>query len=321
MKRNKKWLLILTVITLLLTACQTQTAEKNGVEQGLGSYREKLADLTKMTGKAVFTDVGLQRATVMRGFGVDEENKAFYISQPYRDEPSDLILTKVESIDNTWQGTEWMHVWESGYGGLCFEKGKDGNPYLWMESNGTLEDVGSTISYVEWQNEAFLQTEYGQTFSFDETKYGNPSPQIDEENDWLVLRMTGGDDGTFYAFYDRSSLLNGEDAECIYKVSCASGQKASSGVDDSRGRYGTITCRGFAVGGGYIYQVHGNANGKIYITAFDLKGNLVYCHLVSEYEDLSYREPEGLAYVDGKIYLLLATGSSSDYLASVIVFE
>ena len=80
MKRNKKWLLILTVITLLLTACQTQTAEKDGVEQGLGSYREELADLTKMTGKTVFTDVGLQRTTVMRGFGVDEENKAFYIS-------------------------------------------------------------------------------------------------------------------------------------------------------------------------------------------------------------------------------------------------
>lgn len=324
MRNRKKWLsLILLSATLLVGCSQTggEVPEKEKDVTALGEYNEKLVDLTTMRGEAIFTDVALERIYEMRGFGVDVDNQAFYISQTYGSLPSDLMLTKVENVDGVWSGTEWMHAYESGYGSMDVEKGSDGKTYLWLESNGTLEDIGTTISCVEWENEGFLQREYGQTFTFDECKGGYPSPQVDSDNGWLVLRITSEGKDPYYAFYDRNSLLEGKKPVCLYTVTCAAGQKALSGVDDSRGRYGAVTFRGFTVGGGYIYQVHGNSQGRIYIAAFDLKGNLVYCHMIKEYADMTFREPEALAYADGKIYLLLTSGAKGDRLANVITFE
>ena len=172
-----------------------------------------------------------------------------------------------------------------------------------------------------WENEGYIQREYGQTLQLDETQGSYVNPQVDSDNDWLVVRITHEEKAPYYAFYDKSSILEGEEPKCLYTVSCEAGQKALSGVDDSKGRYGTVSVRGFTVGGGYIYQIHGNAQGRIYITAFDLKGQLVYCHMIKEYSDMAYREPEALAYVDGKLYLLLTSQLHGDYLANVLTFQ
>lgn len=323
--RNKiRILSIFLLATLLLVACSPNKGvneEANvGTDMVPAIKKEAMIDLSKMTAKAVFMDVALERNNAMRGFGVDSKNQEFYISQTYYNLPSDLMINKVELQDEAWVATEWMHAYESGYGGLSVEKDANGNIGLWMESNGTLEDIGTTISYVNWENEGFIQREYGQTFRFDSSEGSYLSPQIDKENDWLVLRVTDKN-GSRYDFYDKSSLLDGEEPKCIYSVTCKAGQKATAGKDDSKGRYGTVTLRGFTVGGGYIYQLHGNAQGKIFVAVFDLEGNLAYCHMVKEYGDLAYRAPEALAYEDGKLYLLLTTGESGDRLASVLAFE
>lgn len=324
MKKMKILLPVLLMFSLLLSACSSQQDnEVVEVEKGveaLGNYSEELIDLADLKGTAVFTDVALERPSSMRGLGVDAKNGAFYITQSYGSLPSDVMIGKVEAVDGVWQATEWMHTYESGYGYLSIEAGDDGNVNMWIESNGTLEDMGTTISYVGWENEALIQREYGQTFSFDKLD-GYISAQVDVENDWLVIRVSSTDGDPYYAFYDRSSILAGEEAECLYKVSCAAGQKPTDGKDDSKGRYGTITYRGFAVGGGYIYQLHGNSQGKIYVSAFDLEGNLAYCHLIKEYSDMSYREPNALSYVDGKLYMLITSGDSGDRLANVLTFE
>lgn len=324
MRNRKKWLSLVLLSVLLLVGCsqpEENVSEENNNASALGEYSEELIDLTDMTAEAVFTDVAMERNNVARGFGVDADNQVFYISQNYDGLPSDLMLNKVECVDGVWTRTEWMHAYESGYGSLDIEKDDDGKTYLWMESNGSLKDIGTSVSCVAWEDEGFIQREYGQTFSFAECEDSYLNPQVDSENDWLVLRITHDEKEPYYAFYDRSSLLEGEEPVCLYTVSCEAGQTALSGVDDSKGRYGTVTLRGFTVGGGYIYQVHGNAQGRIYIAAFDMEGNLVYCHMVKEYADMAFREPEALAYVDGKLYLLLSSQLYGDYLANVITFK
>ena len=314
---------VLLMISIVISACTQSETNVSGTENSvktLGNYEEKLINLPKMKAKAVFTDVALERPSSMRGLGVDAKNNAFYITQSYGSLPSDVMIGKVESVDGVWSATEWMHAYESGYGYLSLETGDDGKPYMWIESNGSLQDMGTTLSYVAWENETMIQREYGQTFSFDELE-GYISAQVDVENDWLVIRVSSTDNEPYYAFYDRSSILAGEEAECLYKVSCAAGQKPTDGKDDSKGRYGSITYRGFAVGGGYIYQVHGNSQGKIYIAAFDLEGNLAYCRLIKEYSDMTYREPNALSYVNGKLYMLITSGENGDRLANVLTFE
>lgn len=325
MKKMKIWLPVMLICTLFISAC-TKPAEENvdpvvqpGIE-ALGNYSENLIDLTKLTGEAVFTDVEVEKVTAMRGMGVDDVNQEFYVAQSNGTLPSDMMITKVALKDGVWKETERMHAYESGYGYICFETGSDGKPYLWMESNGSNLDLGTTLSYVQWQDDTLIQREYGQTFEFSELD-GSLSAQVDLENDWLVVRVSNSKTGAYYAFYDRSALLAGEKAECLYTVSCEAGQKATGGKDDSKGRYGTITFRGFAVGGGYIYQLHGNAQGRIYVAAFDLEGTLIYCHEVKELSELTYREPDALSLVNGKLYLLLTSGEDEDRLASVMTFK
>lgn len=324
MKKIRILLPVFLAFSLFFAACSKpedkvqEKENKQGIES-LGTYSKKLIDLPKMKGTAIFTDVPLERSVSMRGLSVDADKQAFYITQSNGTLPSDTMITKVESKDGAWQKTERMHAYESGYGYLSMENGKDGQRYMWIESNGTLMDVGTTISYVKWENDIMLQREYGQTFRFDELE-GSLSAQVDEENDWLVIRVFDADKGAYYAFYDRSSLLSGEEPKCLYKVTCEAGQKIARGKDDSKGRYGNITYRGFAVGGGYIYQLHGNAQGRIYVAAFDLEGTLVYCHEVKELPDLTYREPNALCYTNGQMYLLITSGENEDRLASVMTF-
>ncbi len=320
MKKNKIVLPILLVVSSLFVACSPKEPGNTTAEpQVLQSKTEKMVDLTKMTPTAVFQDVALERNTEMRGIGVTEDEQTFYISQAYGKLPSDLMITKVEKKEDSWEKTEWMHASESGYGSLSVENSGDGKTSLWLESNGTLDDMGTTISCVEWQNEGFLQREYGKTISFDDLD-GYFTLQVDAENDWVVLRVISSEGEPRYEFYDRSSLLDEEEPECLYRVTCSGGQKALR-KDDSKGRYGTVTFRGFTVGDGYIYQVHGSAQGRIYIAAFDMEGQLVYCKEMKEYTELTYRQPEALSYVNGKLYMLLTTGEKDDRLATVLTFE
>ncbi|MCD8046261.1 MAG: Ig-like domain-containing protein [Clostridiales bacterium] len=281
---------------------------------------EELIDLSGMTANAVFTDVDVERSTTMRGLAVDADSMTFYISQSAGTLPSDMMISKVESVDGVYDNTEFMHAYESGYGGIALEQGAGGEAYLWLESNGTLDDIGTTVSRTAWEDGVLIQREYGDTISFAELD-GYVSPQIDLENDWLVVRAMGADGSYCYYFYDRSSVLAGEEAIYLHSVTCAADQTPIAGNDDSNGRYGMVTFRGFTVGGGYIYQVQGNSQGKIYVSVFNMEGELMYVHIVTEYEDMIFREPEAVSYADGKLYLLLTSGESGDYLANVLVFE
>ena len=274
-------------------------------------------DLAQQEMKEVALDITLERYTVPRDMDVDMENNAMYFVQTYGTTPSDLLFTKVELVDGTWTRTEWMHLYESGYGLLSLDKDEKGNVYLWSNSNGNLSDEGETVSRVAWEDEGFYQQEYGLTMDF------GVKPEeiaVDEENDLVVLQTTG-DMYKMYTYYDRESLLAGEEPIPLYTVTLKTNQSAAAGVDQSNGTYGMYKNQDFTVSGRYIYQLVGQAEKHVFIAVYDIDGTLQYCRLISEYTDLDFREPESLTYDDGKIYVVFASGTSGNRWSNVFVFE
>lgn len=279
-----------------------------------------MLDITDMQVNAVLSEMKLYHSTELIGLGVDTKENAFYFSQHYGKKvdgvlKSDSVLTKVEQNEGEWKRTERMYLYNHGYGYFALERdGQD--TYLVTESNGTYQEEGQTISRVKWEDKSVFDKEFGQTWDFSEIT-GSVSAQIDEENQLAAIRVVD-DRESYYLIYDYQGMKNGEEPFYLHKVTCAGYQEPKSGTDDSRGRYNS-TIRGFVFHDGYIYQLSGRAS--IHISVFDLKGNLQYCHRVTEYPELTYRCPSALAYADGKLYLAVTSGTETLYLANVWSFE
>lgn len=278
---------------------------------------DSYVDLHEQEMKALVLDLTLERYTVPRDMDVDMEQKALYFVQTYGNAPSDLLFTKVELVDGGWERTEWMHLYESGYGLLSLDHDENGDVYLWSNSNGNFNDEGATISRVAWEHEGFYQQEYGLTMDFG---LSVEEIAVDEENDLVVLR-TAGEMYKNYIYYDRESLLAGEEPIPLYTLSYSTNQTPTTGVDDSNNTYSMYTNQDFTVCGRYIYQLNGQAEQNVYISVFDIEGNFIYCRLITEYEDISFREPESLTYDDGKIYVVFASGESGNRWSNVFFFE
>ena len=117
-----------------------------------------------------------------------------------------------------------------------------------------------------------------------------------------------------YLLYDYEAVTMGENPTYLASITCPNGQEALNGTDDSQGFY-NASVRGFALYDGHIYQISGSSS--VYISVFDLEGNLQYCHRVTAYDNSDTRRPAGIVCVDGKMYITVLTGSSSYYLANV----
>lgn len=280
-----------------------------------------MVDVTKMKAEIVFSDIMLHAQTEITGMAYDSVSNAFYFSQSYGPsvyEPlfSDIIVSEVkktESGDGAWGLGSYMNFYESGEGHLGLEN-KDGKTYLWLESNGSYLGSGTTVSHVEWEDEAFCQETYGDTFSLDGVQ-DTLQPTLDAKND---LVMVYDNDTKEYLIYDRSDLLEGKNPAYLHKVKCAKGQEAVAGADDSQNHYNISIC-GFALSDGYIYQLSGRSS--IYVSVFDLEGKLQYCHKLTDYTDMDTRIPAGIVVEDGIAYIGIQSGSESFYFANVWKYE
>lgn len=284
----------------------------------------KMLDVSGMAANVVFADVQLYHPMEIIDFAVDSTENAFYFSQQYATSAygnlkSDSMLTKVEQINGVWQRAEYVHLFNHGYGYFDLERdGKD--VYLLTESNGPMTNRGTTISRAVWENKKLYDEEFGQTCDLpeisDRTSF---HPKSDAANDMIAVYVESGRK-SYYAIYDRDALLSGEQNSYLLKVVCEAGQEPENGVDDSQGLY-NATVRSFALHDGYIYQLSGGS--KMYLSVFDLEGNLQYCHKIEDNADVVGRTPSSLAFgEDGSLYLAVTSGNSGDlYLANVWKFE
>ena len=85
---------------------------------------------------------------------------------------------------------------------------------------------------------------------------------------------------------------------------CASNQIPATGEDDSQGRY-NASIRGYALYDGYLYQFSGSSS--VYLSVFDLEGNLQYCHRLENLPDVDYYMPASVSIADGKINISTST--------------
>jgi hypothetical protein len=227
--------------------------------------------------------------------------------------PSDIVVTKLQNTTgNAWENTGWMRFYESGMGHITVENDGKGAK-LWLASSGDYYS-GRAISRVDWEAGTYGQRVYGET------------AKLSDWDDYLFVAADPANDQVViydeldkaYYVYDRQALLSGEDAVYLHRFTCENNKTPVAGEDDSKGHY-NASLHSFAVSDGYIYQISGKSS--IYISVFDMNGDLQYCHRVEDYADLNNRLPQAICCVDGKVYIAVASGSSSYRYANVWMFE
>lgn len=283
----------------------------------------KLVDVTKLKAKNLFSSVALYHQAELISFAVDNGGENFYFSQRYGNSsygylPSDTMLTKVSKADGSWQRSEYVHLYNNGYGYFGLEQ-EENDTYLLTESNGAFIGFGKDISRVKWENKAMYDEKFGQTWSLNELN-GFVFAQSDVENEWIVAYVKESATEKYYAIYDRQALLSGEEPVYLHKVYCQAGQSPAMGVDDSDGKYNS-SVRGFVVRDGYIYQISGVAT--VYLSVFDLNGQLQYCTCLNDLLDDTEQTPVGIGFDgEGKPYLAAQSNySSAVYRANVWTLE
>lgn len=279
-----------------------------------------MVDISKQKANVVFSEVPIFHLGEIIGFDYDAQDNAFYFSQryaigTYNTMKSDSMFTKVEKKDGSWQRTESMQLYNHGYGYFGLDlTGED--VYLVTEAEGAYLDRGSALAYLRWEDNAMHNLEEGATWHFPDIE-GSFSVKIDQANNLVIMRVEEKRQ-SYYLLYNYDDFKNESEPQYLKKIVCASGQTPANGVDDSQGRY-SATLKGYALHDGYIYQVSG-AN-HIYVSVFDLEGNLQYCHRVMDYPDLEFRRPGGIVFNDGKMYMAVSAGEKELYHANVWVFE
>lgn len=280
---------------------------------------ESFLDVTKLSAREVFTDLELHSATEILGMAVDAENQTVYLSQSYGTSSyvplnSDILINKVEYKADAWSLSKWMRFSGSGKGSICVDN--DGAaPRLWMESGGDYIGYGKAVSLVEWSDEAYCMDSYGEEF-IPQGISGGMTVTADIENDMVLVY-----DRTekCYRIYNRAEMLAGEKAPAyVHCFTCKANQNPVAGEDDSQGRY-NASIRGYALYNGYLYQFSGSSS--IYLSVFDLEGNLQYCHRLDDLRDTDYFMPAAVSVSNGKLYVAIASGNSEYNLANVLVFE
>ncbi|MBQ8803273.1 MAG: Ig-like domain-containing protein [Tyzzerella sp.] len=275
------------------------------IVDGIGS----IVDITSKKAKSIISEMMLNSQREIEGMAVDTANNAMFFSQIYGTEIydslySDYIVSKVELQKDKWTRGGFMRFYESGEGHLDVEDGK-----IWMESNGEY-GVGTTISCVEWEDNGFVQGSFGQTYNIGEVS--GTKLAVDSENNMIAVYDVANKQ---YLIYSRDTLAEGTENAYIHAVACALDQKPALGVDDSQNYY-NASIQGFALADGYIYQIVGSSN-AMYVSVFDLSGQLQYCSEIEFKTDLEDCTPAAIAVEDGEVYVCLQSGTSTCYYANV----
>lgn len=280
---------------------------------------DSFIDVTKLSAKEVFTDLKLHSATQILGMAVDAKNQAVYLSQRYGSDSyvplnADILVNQVVHQADAWALSGWMRFSGSGKGSICVDN--DGaNTRLWLESGGDYIGYGKTLSLVQWSDQAYCLDAYGEVFTPQGVSGGMTVTADTENNMVLVYDRTE----KCYRIYNRADMLSGEkEPAYVHAFTCKANQTPAAGEDDSQGRY-NASVHSYALYNGYLYQFSGSSS--IYLSVFDLNGQLQYCHRLEGLSDADYYMPAAVSVSGGKLYVTIASGSSEYNLANVLVFE
>jgi len=278
-----------------------------------------MIDITKLSAKEIFSNLELHSITEIIGMAVDTENQTVYFAQcpttsGFIPLNPDVLISKVEQKEDSWELAGWMRFSGSGNGSICMDN--DGKtPRLWMECNGDYIGYGKAITLVDWEDDSYGLDSYGQVFK-PQGISGGMTVTADVENNMVLIYDRAE---KCYRIYDRAAMLAGEEApQYVHSFACKANQTPVAGEDDSQGRY-NASVRGYALYDGYLYQFSGSSS--IYLSVFDLEGNLQYCHRLENKPDTDYYMPASISVSDGKICVAIASGNSEYNLANLLVFE
>ena len=297
------------------------TAEYNGgtdycgvIVDGVG----EIIDIAKLEQRTLFSDLYLSSKTEVVSMAISPDLDTVYLSQGYgvdafRPADADVLVNKLTCKEDVWTVDSWMRFFESGTGylGLTTENGED---RLWMESGGSVYGTGIAVSRFAWEKEGCYRTTYGDaTIALQDVAM--PGVTVETETGLLLVRNQSTGD---YAIYNSADLLSGKPAVALRHITCASKQTPAMGEDPSQGRY-NASLRAFALHDGYIYQLSGNKS--IYLSVFNLDGELQYCHRLEEQPDMTLRKPAAMTILDGKIYIVIQSGAAAHIQANLWVYE
>lgn len=278
-------------------------------EEGLLDIREKKPNM-------IVSEQYLEHMSVLRDF-VIVHGETYYI-QRKDSQPSDLTL---QHLDAQGHVDEWMTF--SGFGGgvsISAEEGKDGSWYIWLESNGNAASEGQTISRILYEPGKSYQGQGGQTWYFNQTE-GAVYASVDTENGLVCVR-TVSKGGYTFSYYDYESMIAGGELIPLYQIEMNMlTSNLESSINPSGLAVGSFTFRGFQTKGSYIYQYYGASESTLILAVYNMKGVAQYVHKVDNYKDLTFREPDGMCISDGKVYLGIATGESSNRRANILCYE
>ncbi|HZG16207.1 MAG TPA: Tat pathway signal sequence domain protein [Candidatus Bathyarchaeia archaeon] len=266
--------------------------------------QSKMFDLSA-TASEVIRDAKLHNGTVMQSFAFDNVNEHIYVVQlmaggqqlpgeegpvsgANRDKAGDLTLTK---LDLSGKELGYMFLKGFGHGVQIGVETVGGNAYIWMETDSVTEGSsgwGTQLSRFRFENEKILTPD---------------SPELEKH------RLIKGADRTTVNIDQAHGLLtmryrkDGEFRFAVFPLEQVKRERYEPIADVKQPSVGTF--QGFASYGSYLYLLEGNSfgsngstapTGNTYITAVDLEtGEVVDKQLMTAGDDLTFREPEGMA--------------------------
>ncbi len=294
--RGTKWVTGLAVVCMLAPAPMTY-AETSPL-------KSKMFDLSE-SAEQLIRDKELHNGTVMQSFAVDDVNKRIYILQlmaggqqlpgesgpvtgAQRDKNGDMTLTQLDL-----EGNKLGYMFLKGFGhGVQMGVETDGDTtYLWTETDAVTEGSsgwGTQLARFPFEDGKILTPDAGELEKHRLIEGADRTTvNIDQANGLLTMRYR--QDGAFrFGVYELEKVKHGT-YEPIADV-----------AQPSMG-----TFQGFASYGGYLYLLEGNSygssgsvepTGNTYITAVNLNtGDVVGKQLITAGDDLTFREPEGMA--------------------------
>ncbi len=292
-------------------------------------------DLTEYKSNLDLIDI-----TVMQGFDIDTINNIGYFSQLKKGSKATILLTKVNLYDNSILGS--MELINFGHAvNMCIENvGVD--TYIWMEcfpledSKGNL--YGSHICRFKFEDGNILEDSSIESYELLKG-HKNTYPAIDKLNNKLAVKsiLNGVH---YYSVFNLESVINSDDDNepiMLYQF------KIPYGVNE-------LAFQGFEIHGNYIYNYEGEATkhkyhtffdedtqqeitelvdttpSTAYITVLNEKGFIQYRHKVTGFEDMIFREAEGIKIkeLDNKnvvMYLGFASGETGERKANIVKYE
>lgn len=270
-------------------------------------------DINNKSAASYKENLSLSDVTVMQSFDIELDRNEMYFAQLKSGTKGDIILTKINTANNSILGT--MVLENFGHAtNICIEE--DGvDTYIWTECDGLADSKGdiwgSKVCRFKFSNGATVTNNTGTVYDLLQG-HTNLSPSIDKLGNTLLIRSRK-DGKVFFTVFNLNSVL-------INKPVIISQFENPQGIN-------VISHQGHDIYKNYIYNFEGvsktaERESTAYITVMDIKGNVKYRKLIDVANTLDFREAEGIKVkqIDTnthELYIGFASGQTGSRKANI----